>query len=438
LKSLVPKFAGVPNAERIRLLDCLWVRGARIDRPRNSRSEREALQACGAQIHVLEHERDQAGLDALRKLLFKSDRHVVLARLLAKELKALQPLLRERGNFSIVMDDWWSSPYWFTRHATYLLFRNYNGLAVRTGLCPLAQARQAPLCPVPETWSVYGAAGAVLRLPALAASPLLEAWNWYRRQVESIPRERLIYFPFPVAERDVPPGREPVDIDFSNLGGTYGIWFMRDPHASPLLNFTNLYHDRKLIADALARFRDHPYKVFDWRRDRCERPAPEHCAPARGAGAEPKARNPLAIPFEEYCSFVRRSRYTVATGGLHHTSVPKLLEFACLGTPMLGRRLPYEYPWLTECMFPIDPLGAGPERMKRQLDDALAQYPRYREQCLALRDRLLRQYHLAQVLAVAQAQIDGRPVPPGYVVEPPPAANEAAARPAPLAQHRPA
>jgi hypothetical protein len=375
------------------------VRGARIDLPRNARSERDGLRACGVPIHVLRDEHDREGLEALKKLLFQTDRHVVLARLLPKELHVLQPLLRERRNFSIVLDDWWSSPYWFTRHAEYILFRNYNGLAVRRGLCPLAPVRLVPWFTVPEKWSLYATAGMVLRPAALLVAPFLAAWNWWSRHIESIPHERLIYFPFPVAAADVPLGKETVDLDFSNLGGTYGIWVMRDPHASPLLNFTNLYYDRKLIADALARFDGNPYCVFDWRR-------------SLGTAA---ARNPLVLSFEQYGTIARRSRYTVACGGLHQTSVPKFLEFACLGVPMIGRPLPYEYPWLQDCLFPVEPFGQTDAALRRSLDQALELHLRYRENCMNWRDRLLRDYHIERLLAVAQDQIDGKPIPPGYL-----------------------
>jgi hypothetical protein len=385
--------APVSALERIRLTDCLWVRGAAIDRQRNSGSEKRALAACGAPIHALNGADDVEGLQKLAEKLHRSDQHVILARLLPRELNALYPLFRDRGNFSLVVDDWWSTPHRFTRRASYILYRNFNGLAVRRNWNPLARTGDAPLFPLPETWSLYGAAGCALRLPVLFASPLIAALNVWRRRMEPADPRRWVYFPFPIDAADVPLTDEQVEFDFSNLGGTYGIWVIRDPWAPPTLNFTNLYHDRQLLADALTRFRDRPFKTYDWRWEG------------------------RFLRYEEYSSYARRSRFTISTGGVHHNSVPKFLEFACLGVPMIGRLLPYEYPWLKDCLFPIDAQGRNATDLRGHFADALEQYPRYRENCLRWREQLFRQYHLEQVLAVAQAQIDGKPIPPGYLTE---------------------
>ena len=95
-----------------------------MDRQRNSRSEAEVLRARGARIFMLKSARDREGLEQLKKILVQTDVHVILGRLLAKELTAVQALLRERKNFSIMVDDWWSMPHWFLRSAEYILFRN--------------------------------------------------------------------------------------------------------------------------------------------------------------------------------------------------------------------------------------------------------------------------------------------------------------------------
>jgi hypothetical protein len=381
----------MPALERIRLTECLWVRGAAIDRQRNSGSEKRALAACGAAIHILNGADDRDGLHALARRLRQSDQHVILARLLPKELYALYPLFRDRGNFSLVVDDWWSMPYRFTRRATYILYRNFNGLAVRRGWTPLARLSVAPLFPWPETWSLYGAAGFALRAPALVVAPLLAAVNRWRRRSEPRDPRRWIYFPFPIAAEDVPLREEKVQFDFSNLGGTYGIWVMRDPFAPPALNFTNLYWDRQLLADALRRWSGRPFRTYDWRTEG------------------------RFLPYEEYVSYARRSRFTLSTGGVHHNSVPKFLEFACLGVPMIGRPLPYEYPWLADCLFTLEARGQTDAVLREGFEHALEQYPRYRENCLNWREKLFQLYHLDRVLAIAQAQIDGQPIPPGYL-----------------------
>jgi hypothetical protein len=53
--------------------------------------------------------------------------------------------------------------------------------------------------------------------------------------------------------------------------------------------------------------------------------------------------------------------------------------------------------------------------LRERLLHALELYPRYRENCLNWREKLFRLYHLDRVLAVAQNQIDGQPIPPGYL-----------------------
>src|SRR5215472_4944194 len=133
------------------LNESVWVRGETIDLgQRNARSENQALRERGARVLMVKSAGDAEGLEQLRRELKKSDAHVILARLLAAELRALQPILRERGNFSIVVDDWWSMPHWFLREASYILFRNYNGIAFRLGMAPfLEEGPKLPVVMVP-------------------------------------------------------------------------------------------------------------------------------------------------------------------------------------------------------------------------------------------------------------------------------------------------
>jgi hypothetical protein len=52
------------------------------------------------------------------------------------------------------------------------------------------------------------------------------------------------------------------------------------------------------------------------------------------------------------------------------------------------------------------------------LHQALDRQPLLRENCLKWRDRLLKLYHFDTILDMAQAQIDGRPIPSDYVKYP--------------------
>src|SRR3974377_1457202 len=98
------------------LNESIWVRGETIDLgQRNARSENQALRERGARILMVKSAQDAEGLEKLQPELTKSYADVIRARLLAAELRARQPILRERGNFSIVVDDWWSMPHWFLR-----------------------------------------------------------------------------------------------------------------------------------------------------------------------------------------------------------------------------------------------------------------------------------------------------------------------------------
>jgi hypothetical protein len=121
------------------------------------------------------------------------------------------------------------------------------------------------------------------------------------------------------------------------------------------------------------------------------------------------------VPWDELTRIIRQSRFVVCTGGLQNNSVPKFLEYTCLGVPMIGTMLPFEYPWLERCLVPVKPMSITPEELKPKLVEALEKYPTLRQNCLAMRDTLLRRYHPETLLDLLQAQIEGKPVPEGYL-----------------------
>jgi hypothetical protein len=383
----------MPQA-RLSITESLWIRGEKIaTSQRNAISETAALQARGAKIFLLKSARDQEGLNRLKRLLWESDVHAILSWLHPNELHAIFPILKERGNYSLLTDDWFIHPYDIMRGAEYILFRKYHGIAVRLGQAQFVSGAKPPLWfnPRPET-TKYSATCALLRPAALTAAPFINAWNAWRRRDEVIDPGKLLYFPFAIEPTNVPLGSEKPLYDFANTGGTSGAWFMRDAYAPFQYSFANLYQDRRQLTDAIAQFENNPFKFYDCRREKNK-----------------------FLPYAQYILKNQQSRYLIASGGLHDCTVPKYMEYACVGTPMIGRSLPFDYPWLDDCLFPVDMMSATPETIKPLLVQALDVYPKLRQNCLNWRDRLLKLYDLQTLLDVLQEQADGKPIRPGYL-----------------------
>jgi len=384
------------SSRRISLNECLWVCGGVITRAsRQPGDEIAAVQARGARVFALKGPDDREGIEELRRLLWSTDAHVILTRLTPSEITVLKPVFRERKNFSLVLDDWWIIPHWFLRHAEYKIFRKFNGLAVRLGH-EIFLSAAPPWLTVPAPISSYSVTAALGHLPALALSPAVDLCNWLRRRGEQLDRKKMLLFPFTVVAAAVPLKDEKLLYDFGNTGSTCGVWVMRDPFVSFRHTFANLYYDRQKLMDDIARFADTPYKIYDWRRLPDGTPS---------------------LPWEQYLQKTRQCRYAVSTGGLHEAAVPKYIEYACVGTPMIGRKLPFEYPWLDDCLFEVDIMRLSAAQLKPLLHQAIERYPAMRENCLKWRDRLLKLYEVHHLLDMVQAQIDGQPIPPGYLTE---------------------
>jgi hypothetical protein len=376
-----------------------------------------ALQARNCRCFSLRLKDDSDNLSKLKQLLARKDDHVILHGLLPKELKALYPLLKDRKNFSLLLIDWWTSPFWFTRHAEYALYNLYSGIAARTRQAEFCLNNwRPPLFSWPEDWAPYEIVCAALRPASVLAQAFLSRQQSRLRNQDDVRPERLIYFPIPVSAEDLPFVDEKPEFDICNSGASCGFWIMRDPYAPAKYNFTNLYSDRKRLMELVLRFENRPYKIFDRRRHYGRLGLIEYIREAAGLGAD-VVRHGRRLSWAEYMQSVRRSRLAVVTGGLHQASVPKFIEFACLGTPMIGALLPYEFPWLEKCMFPIDCLSVTPDGLKSKLDEALELQPRLRQNCLELRETLLRLYDPQRILDIAQDQIDGKPIPAGYLRE---------------------
>jgi hypothetical protein len=374
--------------KRISLNDCLWVYGEKISTSlANARTEIGAVRQRGLAQFILKNYQDPAELEQLRKRVWKTDAHVILTRLHPAEMAALKPIFLKRKNFSVMYDDWWIMPHWFTREAEHVIFRKYNGVAVRMGTA--AWTHYTPPLMYnpfnPDAKSNYAIAASALRLPMLAISPFVNLANIYRRHTETIAARRFLYFPFAVSAADLPLVSEPkYQHDFTNIWSVCGIFMMRDPFVPFHHTFANLYADRLKMSKLLVTT-DHSF--YHTRQ----------------------------YVYKEYVETVQQSRYTVASGGLCDKFNPNFLECACLGTPMIGRSVPLEAPWFDDCLFPVDIMNLTPATIKPVLEEALAKQPALRANCLNWRDRLLKMYDPHTLMDMLQAQIDGQPIPPGYL-----------------------
>jgi hypothetical protein len=379
---------------RLSLNESLWVcGGARTQEILYPRVEVAALRERGAEVFLFNGAKDTEGFAQLQHRLQHSDVHVVLMWLRPREMMSLHPILRERKNFSVVLDDWWIYPHWFTREAEFIINRMYNGIAVRKGLAPLVTA-SPPWFVKPEPVSPYGIVAAGLRLPALALWPFADGYKWLQRHGEEIQPERLLYLPFSVVPESLPLIGEKIEYDFTLTGSMVGVWLMRDPYVSFKHTFANLYYDRQRLMNLIAPFDGKPFRVYDWRR-------------------QPAGRPPQS--WDDYTRISRQSRYVIATGGLHNAALPKHLEYACLGVPIIGPKPLFEFPWLDECMIEMDALSLNSKQIKPLLDDAMDRHPVLRENCLKQREQLFKLHDIHRLLDMLQAQADGLPIPPGYL-----------------------
>jgi hypothetical protein len=377
---------------RVSLNDCIWVYGEAIYKGTpNARPEIDALKPRGAKTFMLKIGAGADELEQLRKLIWQSDAHVILTRLHPKELSAIKPIVEKRKNFSVFYDDWWIMPHWFTREADYVVFRKYNGIALRLGKASWTNDSPPLLLNPLISLSPYAFAAAALRIPALAVSPFVSVVNHFRQQTENTDPGRYLYFPYAVVPGDLPLKAGPVEFkyDFANTGNICGIWVMRDPFAPFEHSFANLYCDRLRLTRMINSFQREPFTVYH--------------------------NQGKYNPWNVYVEITSQSRYVVSTGGLQDTLGPKHLEYACLGTPMIGRGVPFEAPWLDECLFPVDTMRTTRDQLKPLLHEALEHHAKLRENCLNWRDRLLKLHNPHVLLDALQAQYDGKPIPPGYL-----------------------
>jgi hypothetical protein len=377
--------------KHVSLNDCIWVYGEAIYQgTRNARAEIDALKPRGATVFSLKGADDTDGLERLRRQLWQNDAHVILTRLHPGELMALKPILAGRKNFSVIYDDWWIMPHWFTREAEYVVFRKYNGIAIRLGKAVWSKDSPPLLFNPWHSVSKYSLLAAALRPPALAVSPFVNAANHFRRQTENTDPSRYLYLPYAVVPSELPLKKDvQYKYDFANTGAIAGIWIMRDPFAPFEHTFAALYCDRLRLIRMIQEFEGNPFTFYH---------------------NQGKFKH-----WDAYVEHTCQSRFVISTGGLQDTLGPKHLEYACLGAPMIGRSVPFEAPWLDDCLFPVNIMRLTPASLKPLLHEALGRQAALRNNCLNWRERLLKLHEPNTLLDMLQAQMDGQPIPPGYL-----------------------
>ena len=382
------------SVSRIQLTKCIWVLDRASQKHRHCAGYARALAALGVRTEQYEHARDAESVARVSQVLRSTDEHVVFFFVGPATFRAFYPVLKERRNYTVITDDWWNTPHWFVRNADYVLFRTFSFLAVRLGLGRFAPFGETPVLTMPQPLTRFGLIMTAARLTSLALTPVLQMMKAWQRTLETTPIERMIYFPYALRGEDVTFDANPTyRYDFSNVSNIYAPFISQDPFVPCWFTGANFYADRNRLVKSMLAWEGQPFRLLNW-----------------------QGRNRVGGSlYDELCDVVRSSRFTVATGGIHQNPVSKFIENVCLGTPMIGRRLPYEHAWLDQCLFPIDTFTVNAGNIKPKLEEALALQPKMRESCLGLRDELLERYSFENVLRMAQDQIDGKPIPPGYL-----------------------
>lgn len=374
------------NNPGIKIRDCLWVceRHSRILGALHLLQD--TLIELGAEVFTYGQETPPA---EIAEKIRRSNKHVILDFPALRLLRPLRRLLKQRGGFSVGLCDWWAFPTWFLENADYLLFRHYNGIRPRAERRCLELTGPTPIFSMPEEPKVEQVMSAILRLPFLAAIPIVAAWRRHKRRCDSVAPERCLYFPFGIRGEKFPLRETEKRYDFANVGSTSFFVLTRDCYAPARMNFINLYADRRRLIDDLRRWENQPFSIFDCRRTR--------------------------VFGESTSEVIRQSRYAIATGGLHGASVLKYLEIIALGTPVLGSLPAREFPVIKSAVFAVDMFARDRNVLKRKFQEALDNYSAMKDNALAVRERALGLYDQRQLLDMLQAQIDGQPLTADYI-----------------------
>lgn len=333
-------------------------------------------------------------LGRLKAILLKKDNHVIFQNPLGKNLNSLKEILKKRRNFSVIYPDWWAVPLNpFMKYANYLVFHHLNAFrAVKRGPQSILLKKEVPLFSLPQNYRFYEILLASLRLPYLPVIPFVEMGRYCKRKKHNWKKKGLLYFPFAVnpclPEFSQVNSKSP-EYDFANLGSTSFFCRAKSYYVPAKLSFVNLYTDRLKMINSILRAK--AFKVFDCRTK-----------PVYG---------------KETLQIIKKSKYVISTGGYHQASILKYLEIVACGTPIIGYKIPHEFPCLDKTIYELDVLSLPQKQIKKKLREAIAQYEIFKGEALKTREKIFQLYNQEAILALLQKQYDGEQIPKEYITK---------------------
>ncbi len=347
----------------------------------------ETLQRKGILTFI--YDPDQ--LPKLTRILRKRKNHVIFQNPLGKELQSLKEILKRRRNFSAIYADWWTvPPSPLMDYADYLIFHHLNALkAAQRGTRAILLTLRLPFWSRPQNWKLHEVLLSALRLPYLPAIPLVEIGKSWQRKKYNWQKKRLLYFPFainPAAPEFNTLSADPPQYDFANLGSTSFFCRAKSSYVPAALSFINLYTDRLKMVEMISRAKN--FRLFDCRK-----------TPVYG---------------RETIQIIKKSKYVISTGGYHQASILKYLEIIACGTPIIGAKLPHEFSCLNQAIYPLNALHSSPQQIQKKLQEAIKQYPAFKQAALQARQKTFQYYNQEAILTLLQKQFAGAKISPPY------------------------
>lgn len=326
----------------------------------------------------------------LENLLLKSDKHFIFQNPLCEKLKNLSGILEKRRNFSILYSDWWAIPLTdFTKYSDYIIFNHFNGIrAIKEGgLNKLSGP--VPLFSLPEKKDFHEILLSFLRIPFLLIIPFIDATRRTKRKLFDCNKKKLLYFPFAIDAKNQEFQNEENEkkYDFANVGATSFFCRSKNYYVPAKLSYVNLYRDRQKIINEASK--NNEFRVFDCRKNK--------------------------VYGQETLKVIKNSKYAISTGGYHQASILKYLEIIACGTPVIGYKIPREFPMLNDAIYEVDVLNLSDKEIHEKLKDALLKYDRYKKNAEQAKKKILEFYNQESLLDLLQRQYDGLNIPEEYV-----------------------
>lgn len=333
-------------------------------------------------------------LRELKAILLKKDNHVIFQNPLNKNLNSLKEILKRRRNFSVIYSDWWAVPLNpFIKYADYLIFHHLNALrAAKGGPQSILLRKRVPLFTLPQNYKFHEVSLTSLRIPYLPAIPIVELGRYWKRRRYNWNKKKLLYFPFAI-NPNLPEfaqiNNTPPQYDFANLGSTSFFCRAKSYYIPAKLSFVNLYQDRLKMINGMLKAGD--FRVFDCRQKR--------------------------VYGEETIKIIKKSRYVISTGGFQQASILKYLEIIACGTPIIGYKIPQEFPCLDQAIYELDVLSLPQKQIKKKLREAITQYEIFKKEAPKAREKIFQLYNQEAILALLQKQYDGEQPPKEYITK---------------------